>query len=128
MTADGKSDIISNELLNKAIQEGTISTKLDKRKQGAHIKGNSEYLSRISNGEHPSYITISKMETQQIINEYSGKGKVRIDGKRFKETVTADRMIGVYVEKYTGKEIPTNRGTIHYSKSGAHIVPSKPEK
>ncbi len=68
------------------------------------------------------------METQQIINEYSGKGKVRIDGKRFKETVTADRMIGVYVEKYTGKEIPTNRGTIHYSKSGAHIVPSKPEK
>nr|DAI66265.1 MAG TPA: hypothetical protein [Caudoviricetes sp.] len=47
LTVDGKSDIISNELLNKAIQEGTISTKLDKRKQGAHIKGNSEYLSRI---------------------------------------------------------------------------------
>lgn len=127
LTTIDEGDIINNKLLEQAKRDGTISTKLDKVKQGAHIKGNPEYEKRVANGEHPSYITVSKMESQQIINKYSGSGKVHINENQFKEIVSTDKNFGVYVEKYTGKEFKTNRGTIHYSKYGAHIVPAKPE-
>ena len=37
--------------------------------------------------------------------------------------------IGIYRSKYTGKEVPTNTGIIHYSKrKGWHIVPARPQK
>lgn len=116
-----------NEILQRAIADGTVSTKLDKKKQGAHVKGNPEYEKRVQNGEHPSYITVGKMEIQKIINQYSGTGEVRITNGQIKETISVDSNFGVCVHKHTGEEFPTSRGTIHYSKSGSHLVPAKPE-
>lgn len=55
LTTTDEGDIINNKLLEQAKRDGTISTKLDKVKQGAHIKGNPEYEKRVANGEHPSY-------------------------------------------------------------------------
>lgn len=126
-SGNDKIKLNDNEILKKAIADGTVSTKLDKKKQGAHVKGNPMYEERIRNGEHPSYITVGKMEIQKIINQYSGTGKARIKNGQFKETILAKDKFGVYVHKHTGEEFPTSRGTIHYSKSGAHLVPSNPE-
>lgn len=44
-----------------------------------------------------------------------------------KERVDFERVIGYYKDDSTGKSYPTTMGIIHYSKSGAHIVPSKPK-
>ncbi|WP_280157295.1 polymorphic toxin type 50 domain-containing protein [Virgibacillus chiguensis] len=43
-----------------------------------------------------------------------------------KERVDFDQVIGKYYNMDTGKYTNTTRGMIHYSKSGAHIVPSEP--
>lgn len=44
------------------------------------------------------------------------------------ERVDFGKIIGYYVDPQTGKKHPTTMGIIHYSKNGAHIVPSKPKK
>ncbi|MFP7287634.1 polymorphic toxin type 50 domain-containing protein, partial [Shouchella clausii] len=36
--------------------------------------------------------------------------------------------IGKYYDRDTGNYVETTRGLIHYSKNGAHIVPSEPLK
>lgn len=125
LTNGNGSDTIKKEF-ELAIESGKISTKLDKKKQGAHIKGNPAYEDRIARGEHPSYVTISKMEIQTVINKTSGTGVFfkRPDGQ-ITEKVQWHTQIGVCVEKHSGKEFSTNNAVIHYSKSGAHIVPSK---
>ena len=50
-------------------------------------------------------------------------------GKRgFRERFdTGGAIVGIYRDRDTGIETPTTRGTIHYSKHGAHIVPAPPE-
>lgn len=126
-SGNDKIKLDNNEILKNAIADGTVSTKLDKKKQGAHVKGNPMYEERVRNGEHPSYITVGKMEIQKIINQYSGTGEARIVNGQYKEVVSTDSILGVYVHQYSGEEFPTTRGTIHYSKSGAHLVPAKPE-
>lgn len=128
-----KDDIIDNEKdkkeLDKAIADGKITTKLNKKAQSAHKKGSEEYNKRIANGELPSYTEMSNMEIQKIINNNILKGDVRKykDGQ-FREVIKTDDFKGMYGDRETGKYIPTNRGTIHYSKAGTHIVPAAPIK
>ncbi|MCY8370446.1 polymorphic toxin type 50 domain-containing protein [Bacillus haynesii] len=43
-----------------------------------------------------------------------------------REVVDFGQKIGKAYDMKTGKYIETTRGTIHYSKDGAHIVPAKP--
>jgi len=43
-----------------------------------------------------------------------------------KERVNFGKVIGEHVSKETGVKTQTTWGKIHYSKKGAHIVPSKP--
>ena len=45
-----------------------------------------------------------------------------------KETIELDEDIAVNFDNETGIQEPTNRITIHYSKSGVHVVPSRREK
>ena len=46
----------------------------------------------------------------------------------FVERVNFKENIGFYVpQKSQHVKIPTTKGTIHYSKSGIHIVPSDPK-
>lgn len=123
---DDESDL---KELKKAIADGKITTKLNKKAQSAHKKGSEEYNKRIANGELPSYTEMSNMEIQKIINNNILKGDVRKykDGQ-FREVIKTDDFKGMYGDRETGKYIPTNRGTIHYSKAGTHIVPAAPIK
>ena len=128
-----KDAIIDNEKdkkeLEKAIADGKITTKLNKKAQSAHKKGSEEYNKRIANGELPSYTEMSNMEIQKIINNSILKGDVRKykDGQ-FREVIKTDDFKGMYGDRETGKYIPTNRGTIHYSRAGTHIVTAAPIK
>ena len=49
------------------------------------------------------------------------------DGQ-FKQVISLESSYGMFGDRDTGKYIPTNRATIHYSKKGTHIVPAPPIK
>lgn len=126
-----KSDIIdfkaNRKELEKAIADGKLSTKLDKKAQSAHKKGSEEYNKRIEKGGLPSYTELSNMEVQKIINTHSLTGEVH-KGKdgQFREVLTLKEKIGMFGDRRTGKYLPTHRATIHYSKNGTHLVPAAP--
>ena len=113
--------------LQNAINTGKVKTKLDKNDQAKHKYGSEQYKESISKGELPSYTTLSNMEIQKIINENCCKGKVLQQGEQFKELITLNENFGMFGDRRTGTYIPTNRGTIHYSKRGTHLVPAPPE-
>ena len=116
----GGSGIIKSE-----IEKGNIKTEINHEKQAKHLKGEPEYK------EGKSYLTISEKEAQEIINQKSGAGIVVLDknGKwKNKELINCDSQIGIDVDSNTGEETSTDKGTIHYSKTGTHLVPRKEEK
>lgn len=108
--------------LEKEIRTGKIPTRIESGKQGKHFKEHSNYI----NGR--SYLTISEKEAQEVVNKYAGSGKKLRDAKgqwRHKEIVRADDPIGYSIDPVTGESSLTNCFTIHYSKKGVHIVPTK---
>lgn len=124
----GKSENEKNqEEFEKAVASGKIITKLDKKAQLAHKKGSQAYNRRVANGELPSYTELSNMKIQTIINNHYNDGEVLIQGGQFKRIITEKENLGYFGDRKTGKYIPTNRATIHYSKSGAHLVPAPPK-
>jgi SPP1 gp7 family putative phage head morphogenesis protein len=91
-------------------------------KQGKHILGHKNYI------EGRSYLTISLEEAQELVNKYAGTGEIRRTAAgawNNKETIKADIDVGVFVDSNTNTESITNSFTIHYSKKGTHIVPSR---
>lgn len=86
-------------------------------KQGKHIVGHNNYK------KGKSILNISTDTAQSLVKKYSGTGR-KIGANR--ERVNFKRVIGKYVDPKTGKAYDTTIGTIHYSKSGTHIVPEKP--
>ncbi|PAD11281.1 polymorphic toxin type 50 domain-containing protein, partial [Shouchella clausii] len=59
------------------------------------------------------------------LDEFAGKGTTVTKNK---ERVDFGEPIGKYYDRDTGNYVETTRGLIHYSKNGAHIVPSEPLK
>ena len=69
-------------------------------------------------------------EAQDIINAKSGTGTLLYDRKgnwKHKELIDCDKEIGIDVDVNTQKETPTDKATVHYSKTGTHLVPRKGE-
>lgn len=113
--------------LSEAISTGRVSTKLNKKKQSKHTKGSPAYEKAVKAGQKVSVMYLSDADVQALVSQYSGKGHIRISKGQIRETFEHTSPIGVHVNIF-GKEAETTRGTIHYSKSGAHIVPSSPKK
>lgn len=64
--------------------------------------------------------------SQKIIDKYHGKGELQHDIRnewKHTELIEANEIIG-FVEDIDGVLRETNRAIIHYSKTGAHIVPT----
>lgn len=106
---------------NKIIDEIDKSEKIiNKEKQARHtVYGHIEGR---------SYINGDLKYAQKLIDELSGTGEPKFDRNGNwvkKEIVTADEIIGMYVDPYTGEETPSNKAVIIYSKTGAHIYPVK---
>lgn len=70
-----------------------------------------------------STITVSLPRLQELVELRGGTGIWRGNNK---EVVDFGITIGTYRSPGNGSSLPTSWGTVHYSKSGAHVVPAKP--
>ena len=105
----------------KLIASDAVSKTVNAEKQNRHVRSSPGYI------PGRSYIFGDAQTAQMLVNDYSGKGEPKISrsGKwNNRESVVADVNIGVCIDPNTGEETRTNRFTIHYSKTGVHIVPA----
>ena len=91
--------------------------------QSRHLINSTGYIkgrSYIDSDEE----TVAK-EIQKLC--LTGRPGVNADGSwRRREYVTSDTLTGVVVDEKTGKPIETTHAfTLHYSKTGTHLVPVK---
>ena len=65
-------------------------------------------------------------DAQELVNRYAGTGiwfpKSQV------EKVNFHRVIGLWINPWTGEMLKTSFGTIHYSAKGTHIIPAYPEE
>ena len=104
--------------------------KVEQSKQNKHISGTNEYKVAQANGQQKSILN-DNVDTQKLVNEYAGKGrvipnKIPLGQPGSKEVVSSNQVIGKYYDPQTQQFSPTKNFTIHYSKNGVHIVPSRP--
>ncbi|WP_413381428.1 polymorphic toxin type 50 domain-containing protein [Alkalihalobacillus sp. 1P02AB] len=102
----------------------TIGSKSDPgyinaQKQNRHIQGTKEYTSgkSIFNG--------TVVKATRLLRSHGGKGRV-VNKDNNRESVNFNENIGLYRSPGSDAVAPTTVGTIHYSKTGAHIVPARP--
>ncbi|KML15056.1 transposase [Bacillus sp. LK10] len=94
--------------------------------QEKHIPDAPNYKQEVANGRpNKSIFNGDNKIAQELLDKFAGKG-TKIG--EHKERVDFGQVIGKYYDKDTGKYVETTRGLIHYSKNGAHIVPSEPLK
>ena len=106
--------------IRRHIRSDKVNKNVNPEKQSRHDRNSSGYISG------RSYI-LEGVNVQELVNRYHGTGHVAISKGiwKNKETVTIDKVIGIHVDRLTGEETATNRFTIHYSNTGAHVVPAK---
>ena len=106
-------------------------------RQQVHRVGSQMFEQREMNlqsiGQYgPSYLTISDEEVLELVQKYSGKGKISYNRRKewdSKETiVTNEKIVGVVVNNLNGNYAETSVFKIHYAKDGVHIVPDYPSK
>lgn len=88
-------------------------------KQAKHTRGQTNH------DESKSTITVSIQELQEFVDQKAGSGTWRQPNR---EVVDFKVVIGIYRNSKTGYSGSTTRGTIHCSKTGAHVVPAHPGK
>ncbi len=96
-----------------------FDTTVNSEKQGRHIENSKNYI------EGKSIFDGSVEDAQKLVNDYAGTGEWIGTNK---ERVDFGKVIGKYINQATGEKSDTTRGIIHYSKTGTHIVPSRPVK
>lgn len=88
-----------------------------------HVDKQNKHIKSSHNFQHgKSEIIISISECQKLIEHFAGTG-VRIGNK---ERVNFGKIIGYYIRPESVTKLPTTYGIIHYSNTGAHIVPANP--
>lgn len=118
------------------IQSGRKNLGINKGQQNKHIERTNEYNQYVQkfkelNQYGPSKIIINLDEITELVNKYSGHGKINIKNGKWdnKELIlNNNKIVGIAVNNLTGKEAETTVFKIHYSKSGVHIVPDYPSK
>lgn len=115
------------------ISNGKIKVELNQEKQNRHLLGHKLYdeykLKNLRNRNLiPSYIILKNDELNELILQKFGSGKLVTNrqGKwKNKEIIDFGKIIGKdYID---GKFINTQCGTVHYSKTGSHIIPNGKE-
>lgn len=92
-------------------------------KQSRHFKDSRDYK------QGKSYLTITEDRISELILQKSGTGVIHIGNNKqqIKEVIDFDEVIGVDINNKTGIETKTTRGTVHYSNTGTHLVPTRNE-
>ena len=115
--------------LNERIANGTLSTKLDVKKQNKHIVGSKQYSQYIAQGRHPSTLDMPEKDRQKFVDKYikDGEPQLRRDGS-IRIQFEHSSNIGTWKSEDGSQTAETNCGSIHLSKTGAHIVPEEPKR
>lgn len=109
------------ESIKDHIKSDAVSKDINPEKQNRHIRESDGYK------EGRSYIFGGIEEAQALVTKYHGTGEPEIDKNgnwSHKEIVEVDFDIGANVRMKTSEEERTNRFKIHYSNTGAHVVPT----
>lgn len=113
------------DIIKEKVLSGEISLTVNPEKQGRHDKSSPLYI------PGRSYMLIPLEEIQDIVNQYAGtgaRGESVIKRWNNKEIIEVPEFVGVNVNPQTKEKEKTNYLTIHYSKTGVHVVPAKPKK
>ncbi|MBI1629650.1 T7SS effector LXG polymorphic toxin [Bacillus safensis] len=92
--------------------------------QEKHIPDAPNYKQEIANGKTKSIFFGDNKKAQKLLDKHAGTGDML--KTKNKERVDFGQVIGKHYNTETNKYEETTRGIIHYSKNGAHIVPSQP--
>ena len=108
------------EEIRAYIRSDAVDKKINLEKQDKHIKESAGYIAG------RSYL-LPGVDAQELVDMYHGTGHIAASKGiwKNKEIVLANFDIGVEIDMNTMEETITNRFTIHYSKTGTHVVPSK---
>lgn len=117
---------------NFAVESGIIKTEINNEHFERHVKGTKGYedylnLNLVKGKNMPSYLTITKEECQKLVDRYAGTGQFKYNPKadKMQEIISQNKPIGTYIDPKTGQVIEDATDfRIHYSKTGAHIVPT----
>lgn len=108
-------------IIEEEIKNGSVILEINHEKQARHLLGEG-YI------EGRSYFTVSEDELTRIIKEKYGTGTLQFNYDtndwKHKEVIEIDKDIGICIDR-KGNKSPTNRFTVHYSKTGVHLVPTK---
>lgn len=116
-------------IISEAIQHASNREKFFREviiqwdKQNKHIPGKHNYEPGKSIFEHK--------DAQSLVNRFGGSG-MPINNEfpgtgNYREIVDFKENIGIWKNKEGTLSLPTTKGTIHYSKNGAHIIPTHPD-
>lgn len=122
LSTKNKEEIIAKSLKHSIDRENYFKTvPYNYDAHNKHLLGHHYYNGKRGIWEHP--------DPESLLRRFGGKGFPQrgapgIAG--YKETVDFKEHIGIWKSKDGSLSLPTTRGTIHYSKKGAHIVPANP--
>ena len=111
------------EDIRALIKSDAITKKVNAQKQNRHIFGSQGYV------KGRSYLYGDLATAQALVDQYHGTGDIKttLTGTwKNREVATATAPIGVCITLQTGEAVETNRFTIHYGRTGAHVVPTVP--
>jgi hypothetical protein len=117
--------IVASSLKHASERESFFkNVKIEIDKQNKHVVGKHNF--RHGNSE------FMHSDPQDLLSKFAGKGKpinTKAPGTPdYRERVDFGEFIGYYTnDENPGIKLPTTKGTIRYSKKGAHIVPSHPD-
>lgn len=112
-----------DNIVEEAIRSGNVSKTINKDKQKRHTKDDHV--------PGRSYLDGDCDYAQELVDKLSGTGEAKLDSNgnwTRKEMVTNSDTIGTHVNPVNGAETGTNKATIVYSKTGAHIYPRLEEE
>ena len=110
-----------NQDISEFIKSDAVNKTINPEKQSRHDINSNGYI------KGRSYL-LPGVNAQDLVNKYHGIGwsPLTETGKwKNKETVSIGEIIGVEIDRFTKEEIFTDRFTIHYSKTGTHVVPDR---
>jgi len=90
-------------------------------KQGKHVLGHNNF--------QPGKSELTYPDPAGLLRRFGGTGTpVRgvYGSLDYRERVDFGAVIGTYVDPVSGARLPTTKGIIHHSTTGAHIVPARP--
>ncbi len=135
ISANKKAEKEANRIYDLGSTKANADVYIKDLKIRKFIKSNPEYekirgkqdnhLNNLDNIKKKSQFMNSREEVESIIREHMGNWEIYDKrSQHLKELIFDERLRGYIFDDITNTIIETNRGAIHYSKHGVHLVPS----